>query len=340
MKKWLISTLALAGCVQLMVMPISAEWAKIGENPVYIDEGNNVVKGWKHIDGSWYYFQKENGYLSKGWLHENGCWYYLSDTDGRMRTGWLASNKSWYYFNPANGIMYANQWLEENGSRYYFMSNGQMATGRVVIDRQVYEFASDGAFIGISSESALDGLLTITGQLYYYKQNVMQTGWQELAGKRYYFDVDGSAIYGWYLLNGESDYFVNGQIVEQDPSVDGLRSQIARQLDRLSVNGLVMDDEDLLQAADIRAFEGTIRPDSVRVNNTYFTTILDEQKIGYLDAKEMICTNVHDAAEVIMQVKENYVFMKAFEDEAFSEAAVGIANSEDGYQVHILLIEK
>ena len=178
-KQGLIAALSLSLCLAMTSIRVSADWATIGDNRVYIED-NKMVKEWKKIDGSWYYFQKDNGYMTKGWLKTNDCWYYLDEKNGKMVTGWLAQNKSWFYLNPANGIMYSNMWLSENGSRYYFLGNGQMATGRVVIDNQTFEFATDGKYIGTSSESLLNGLVTINGKLYYYKQNA-----DRLAGGRW-----------------------------------------------------------------------------------------------------------------------------------------------------------
>ena len=97
---------------------------------------------------------------------------------------------------------------------------------------------------------------------------------------------------------------------------------------------------DLQTAAEIRAFEGLSRADSIRPNNTYFTTVLDEQKISYLDAKEAICLNVTSAEDCINQLEDDYVFMKALNDKAFTKSAVGIAQQGDTYQVHILLLEE
>lgn len=338
MKKVLISVLSLGICFGLMNMQIAADWATIGDNRVYIED-NKMVKEWKKIGNDWYYFQKDNGYLTKGWLKTNGCWYYLDETNGKMVTGWLAQNKSWFYLNPENGIMYSNMWLSENGSRYYFLGNGQMATGRVVIDNQTYEFATDGKYIGTSSESLLNGLVTINDKYYYFKQNVAQTGYQEVAGKKLYFGADGAAVYGWYTMNGSTDYYVNGEMVVTAEE-RSLKNQLIKELRKLSDADFNNDHSDLQEAANIRAFESVQRQDSIRPNNTYFTTILDEQKINYLDAKEAICLNVSKADDVVTQLKDNYIFMKALTDDAFTEGVISVVQTDDTYLVYILLLEK
>lgn len=338
MKKILISVLSLGISFGLMSMQIAADWATIGDNRVYIED-NKMVKEWKKIGNNWYYFQKDNGYLTKGWLKTNGCWYYLDETDGKMVTGWLAQDKSWFYLNPENGIMYSDMWLSENGSRYYFLGNGQMATGRVVIDNQTYEFATDGKYIGTSSESLLNGLVTINDKLYLFKQNVAQTGDQEVDGKHLYFGADGAAVYGWYTMNGRTDYYVNGEVVVKAEE-RSLRNQLIKELKKLSKADFNANYSDLQEAVDIRAFESVQRSDSIRPNNTYFTTIFDELKINYLDAKEAICLNVSNVDDVLAQLKDNYIFMKALEDKAFTEGAIGIVQTEDTYLVHLLLLEK
>lgn len=336
MKKVLISVLSLGMSLGLMSMQITADWATIGDNRVYIED-NKMVKEWKKIGNDWYYFQKDNGYLTKGWLKTNGCWYYLDEKDGKMVTGWLAQNKSWFYLNPENGIMYSNMWLSENSSRYYFLGNGQMATGRVVIDNQTYEFATDGKYIGTSSESLLNGLVTINGKCYYFKQNVAQTGYQEVNGKKLLFGADGAAIYGRYTMDGSTDYYVNGEVVTTVEERN-LKNQLIKELKKLS--NADFNTNYLQEAADIRAFESVQRPDSIRPNNSYFTTILDEQKINYLDAKEAICLNVSNVDDVLAQLKDNYIFMKALDDKAFTEGAISIVQTGDTFQVYILMLEK
>lgn len=336
-KKYLITALSLSLCFTMTTLRLSADWATIGDNRVYIED-NKMVKEWKKIGNDWYYFQKDNGYLTKGWLKKEGCWYYLDEKDGKMVTGWLAQNKSWYYLNPANGMMYANKWLVENGNRYYFLSNGQMATGRVVIDNQTFEFATDGKYIGTSAENVLNGLVTINNQLYYYKQNVAQSGWQQIDDRQYYFDADGAAVYGWQTIDGKRNYYVNGEAVEM-VEADALRKQIVKALKKLD-SSLLIDEKELQVAADIRAFEGIRRSDSIRPNSTYFTSILDELNIEYRDAKETICVNVDTADDVVKQLEADYVFMKALHDQAFTKVAIGIAKGNESIQVHILLIEE
>ena len=44
-----------------------------------------MVKGWKQIDGIWYYLESD-GAMHIGWLLSGGNWYYL-DTGGEMIAG-------------------------------------------------------------------------------------------------------------------------------------------------------------------------------------------------------------------------------------------------------------
>ena len=52
-------------------------------NTYYMDKTDgNMSRGWKQIDGTWYYFN-EYGHRQKGWIKVSGTYYYL-DENGKM----------------------------------------------------------------------------------------------------------------------------------------------------------------------------------------------------------------------------------------------------------------
>lgn len=56
--------------------------------------------------------------------------------------------------------------------------------------------------------------------------------------------------------------------------------------------------------------------------------------------RKLFAWNVTSAEDCINQLEDDYVFMKALNDKAFTKSAVGIAQQGDTYQVHILLLEE
>lgn len=85
-------------------------------------------------------FWIENGVKSKGWKKINGEWYYFRN-DGAMIAQWLMDNGNWYYF-WTNGTMASNCWLKNNGLWYYFDENGKMVTDYVTIGDKRYDFTA------------------------------------------------------------------------------------------------------------------------------------------------------------------------------------------------------
>ena len=72
-----------------------------------------MTRGWKQIDGKWYYF-KANGLMATQWQQVDNKWYYLYDTTGVMVTGWLKirnNNDYNYYYLKSDGSM-ATGWRE------------------------------------------------------------------------------------------------------------------------------------------------------------------------------------------------------------------------------------
>ena len=70
---------------------------------------NQAVKGWKQIEGKWFFFNAE-GVSQKWWVQDNGTWYYLE----------------------ASGAMKASQWFEVDGKWYYVDATGALAVNTTV----------------------------------------------------------------------------------------------------------------------------------------------------------------------------------------------------------------
>lgn len=130
-----------------------------------------MATGWATISDSVYYMDK-NGVIQTGLVKVGTDLYYFG-TDGKRMTGWRTVAGKKYYFQTngkalkskdatisghryrfdANGVMIKEinchldsngnpivGWHDIDGKRYYGYSDGELATGKVVIDGVEYEF--------------------------------------------------------------------------------------------------------------------------------------------------------------------------------------------------------
>ncbi|MBE6063527.1 MAG: bacteriocin [Clostridium butyricum] len=116
----------LLSSVMLSAVPIKAhaEWINNYYGSWAYSQGYGLVRGWKYIDGFWYYF----------------------DGIGRMQTKWIADNGKWYYLN-SSGQMQTGV-IQIEGKIYLFGPSGDMQVGLCVVNGKEYNFADRGACIG------------------------------------------------------------------------------------------------------------------------------------------------------------------------------------------------
>lgn len=115
-------------------------WAtKDGGRCYYTTDEGDLATGWKKIDNTWYYFNKD-GIMQTGWLNDNG-WYYLKD--GKAVTGWEKVDGTWYFFNDSCKML--TGWVKDNGTWYYLKDSGAMSTGWTKVGGEWYFLADSGA---------------------------------------------------------------------------------------------------------------------------------------------------------------------------------------------------
>ena len=148
-----------------------------------------ISDGWHFLNGSWYYFKKEEP--QTGWLKVKNVWYYLAPS-GAMQTGWQRINSTWYYLAPSGAMQ--TGWQKLNNIWYYFASSGAMQTGWQRINGIWYYLAPSGAM--------QTGWQRINGIWYYLASSgAMQTGWQRINGTWYYLAPSGAMQTGWQQIN-------------------------------------------------------------------------------------------------------------------------------------------
>lgn len=199
-------------------------WMNDGVNQYYLDpsKGGMATVGLADIDSSRYYFNAD-GVMQTGLLTiGEGIQTYFG-ADGKAVKGFVTLTDGIRYFNDDYVMLTGLQTI--GGNIYYLGTNGIMQTGLVGLESGLYYFDAEGkAYTGFytdaatgktyyfepTTRTALVGLQTVNGNLYYFNENaVMQTGMLGVGGLKYMFGADGAAISGFYTdpATGATYYF-------------------------------------------------------------------------------------------------------------------------------------
>ena len=170
-----------------------AQAEKVVDRLYYVSDGKTPEKGWKVIDGSWYYFDD---------LDSNGMCRPVVDSTYKI-------DGKYYLFN-ADGTMVSNGWKLVGEIWYYAFVSGELATGDVTVNGTLYHFDKQGAMqeetekkTGIVVEDGIcklyseDGILLETGN---------GQGWNLLGGDYYYQEGDSILKSGSYKLSDGNWY--------------------------------------------------------------------------------------------------------------------------------------
>ena len=192
-----------------------------GKKYIFGSDGK-MLTGWaKGSDGYWYYLNPEEstssikkGEALKGWRNINGDWYYMNDdyhmitggpyildgekfifgSDGKMLTGWQKAGDYWYYLNTDTGDNRGKAikgWFNDTSrGKWYYLEQfgddfGIMIIGWREIEGYKYYFDGSGAMV--------TGWLKISDYWYYFDSNghMLANTSRNINGKTYNFDADG-----------------------------------------------------------------------------------------------------------------------------------------------------
>lgn len=185
-------------------------------------------KGWKELDGKWYYFNRsmqkskwlflENWDGKKAWKYFNkdgesiekyyyengGKWLSLKGPWTSYFSGWRRVNGVWNYFSPK---LVKNQWKFirlSDGKRAwkYFDKNGT-SIGEWYEEKGNRYYSPSGERFYLTDYKRIDGL-----NYYFYKSGMMKKGWLKLNGYTYYFDEKtGVGAKGFRDIDSKTYYF-------------------------------------------------------------------------------------------------------------------------------------
>ncbi|WP_252241783.1 N-acetylmuramoyl-L-alanine amidase family protein [Clostridium sp. ZBS18] len=183
LKKLLAAVIIATSITTVFPMKAYADWNKNSNGTWNYTEGIYKVKGWKNVEGTWYFFDN-NGDMKKGWIKDNDKWYFASES-GAMKNGWIKDGQTWYFTSPSGAMQ--TGWVKD-GDRWYFTnSDGAMKTGWISNNNKWYYSDSSG--------SMQTGIVEIDGKTYALsKDGEMLTGKVKLGDKTYVFAENGQAI--------------------------------------------------------------------------------------------------------------------------------------------------
>ena len=223
------------------IKKIDGNWYHFGEN------SGQVKKGWsKTLDGREYYSNKD-GIMQIGWYTESGKKHYLTVEEGLYK-GIKQVDNNWYHFGENSGQVKTGISKTINGRIYYANNEGILQFGWLTVDNQKYYIElENGAYKGIqkigeawyhfgentgqvkigwsktkngktyyaNSEGVLQkGNLLIDNNWYSFADDYsLNTGWQTIDGKTYYFYADGTkAKYISKIAGTRYEFSANGEL--------------------------------------------------------------------------------------------------------------------------------
>ena len=192
------------GIVDKEMKIIGNEWILFDDRWYYFTSDLNKYSGLNKIGNDTYYFYYGSYIATDSFVYEGARRYF--DSDGKMVTGWYQNlneiTKPWYYFND-DGKGYTG-WLGD-----YYISDGIMATGPIMIDSKIYDFDSEGHLV--FDGKGFDGWNYIDNQWYFYENGkVVIADWRLIDDQWYYFGYRG-AMSKATVLGIANKYYVFGE---------------------------------------------------------------------------------------------------------------------------------
>lgn len=82
------------------------------EYKVYLaDKDGKLVRSWKEIEGTWYYFNDDCMAKHNSWIAHYSDWYYFSNYEF-VTNQWVATSHGRWYYLDNEGKMVRNQWID------------------------------------------------------------------------------------------------------------------------------------------------------------------------------------------------------------------------------------
>ena len=181
---------------------------------------NEKVYGEQKINGLWYYFDPNTGYMVTGW-HNFPAKKVYYDREGFMVKGEKKIDGAWYCFDTNSGAMITG-WHNLPGKKVYYDASGKMVKGQYTIDGVQYKF--DGTTGALLEEAKITGWSELNGNKVFYDSNgQLVTGEKKINGHWYCFDANtGAVITGWHKLATKQVYYNSyGHMIKGEQKING-----------------------------------------------------------------------------------------------------------------------
>ena len=200
------------------IMATSGVYTQNGENYLAQEDGSLIKmpeNGWFLSEGKYYYI--ENGeVIKKKTLKIDGAYYAFKEngimfdaTDNSIGSkggegGFYLSEG--YYHAREDGSLYTSVWSKDGfGNWMYYCEDGHRATNEsVTINGNTYRFNYNGEM--------LEGRLVGNDLFNESGVQVKKAGWNQIGGKWYYLNQDGTVYTGILTENGYT-YYLNPEMV-------------------------------------------------------------------------------------------------------------------------------
>ena len=180
-----------------------------------------LAKGSVKVDKDYYYFDKDNNYVTGFKDLKKGYTVYY-DEKGKLVMGEKKIGNYWYFFDLKNGAMVKNDWRVVNGYWHYYRNDGHRVHGQEKIGKYWYYLAEGTGnmitgFKEIKSQNKIVyynssghmvyGQEKIDGEWYFFNEKsgaLLRNSWKWISAqnKLVYYKGDGKMVYGTYNLNG------------------------------------------------------------------------------------------------------------------------------------------
>ena len=169
-------------------------------NTYYADNNGIIQTGWQTIGKNKYYFN-EQGVMQIGFISINNDKYYFYES-GKMATGITEINGKKYLLGATSGKLYYGWTDAPDGNRYYTNEEGIIQTGIIEVNGKKYLLGATSGKLYYGWTPAPDGNIYYTNE-----EGIIQTGSLYIDGSWYNFDDSGKLQTGWQTLNNKKYYY-------------------------------------------------------------------------------------------------------------------------------------
>ena len=177
-----------------------------------------TYKGWKQLDGKWYYFDENGNKVTNQWKQDSAGWCYLGEDGAMITNQWVKDSVGWCYVD-ASGYMVYNQWAHDGTGWAYAGVDGYRETSKWIKDSAGWCYVDESGYMVYSqwvADSKGDCYVSDTGYMATNQWIETEEGWCFVETTGY------KAVNKWHKKDGEWCYLgAEGYMVTNDWAKDG-----------------------------------------------------------------------------------------------------------------------